>query len=540
MPTPANRSKLLPARGTYAALEASLPDLLDGEMVFATDERVYYQVEAGALVAVNAHSSTTTEDVETIEGAARQGLRDVIPPEIPAGWTELANQREVNWWLHREVENVANRTTVVEKQQRDQAERIYDLENIEPPVIPEVDLSGYATTVYVNDADKVISDRLQIVEQDYTTTAELNAANSRISGNSKEIEGLQSGFDAALLAAQEGSENLTIELQSYAKKEDAATKDELAFVDGQYKLADENILKASQEADTALGELIAANTDAINGIEIPEIPGPDPRLPYALEQGVIQSGEKRKRKDAPLEEIESQDVQELETLTLRDGEGNAMGDIAFECANGIGVRWSTVYEGTLRITGENLQKQVLAADALLQQGIDANTAAIAAIDTSGEGPDLSGYALKSELPTDNKDLANGAGYITAADLPEPPAGGGADPSLPYALVVGETDSNTLPKSASDGVAATQILETITLQDASGNSLGDIHFESGYGIGVALSTRHANTIYIQGASLQGDIKANAEKIAELEEQVKALEDAPPPQMVIDWDSLPELK
>ena len=483
MPTPANRSKLLPARGTYAALEASLPDLLDGEMAFATDERVYYQVEDGALVSVNAHSSTTTEDVETIEGATRLGLRDVIPPEIPAGWTELANQREVNWWLHREVENVANRTTVVEKQQRDQAERIYDLENIEPPVIPEVDLSGYATTVYVNDADKVISDRLQIVEQDYTTTAELNAANSRISGNSKEIEGLQSGFDAALLAAQEGSENLTIELQSYAKKEDAATKDELAFVDGQYKLADENILKASQEADTALGELIAANTDAINGIEIPEIPGPDPRLPYALEQGVIQSGEKRKRKDAPLEEVQPQEVQELETLTLRDGEGNAMGDIAFECANGIGVRWSTLYEGTLRITGENLQKQVLDGNALLQKGIDANTAAIAAIDTSGDG-----------------------------------AGGGADPSLPYALVTRETDSNTLPpkeKSASDGVSTTQILETITLQDASGNSLGDVHFESGSGIGVAMSTRHANTIYIQGGQLQNGVEANAKKIEELE-------------------------
>ena len=119
-------------------------------------------------------------------------------------------------------------------------------------------------------------------------------------------------------------------------------------------------------------------------------------------------------------------------------------------------------------------------------------------------------------------------------------GGGTDPSLPYALVVGEIDSNTLPKSASDGVATTQILETITLQDASGNSLGDIHFESGYGIGVAMSTRHANTIFIQGGALQNDITANAKKIAELEAQVKALEDAPPPQAVIDWDSLPELQ
>jgi hypothetical protein len=438
MPTPANRSKLLPARGTYAALEASLPDLLDGEMVFATDERVYYQVEAGVLVAVNASAATTTEDVETVEGAARRGLRDVIPPEIPAGWTELANQREVNWWLHREVENVANRTTIVEQQQRDQAERIYDLENVEAP--EEIDLDGYATTTYVDGQDKAISDRLQLVEQDYTTADEFSTQVQRITDNKTAIEsnalkiagntsgiiGLQEGFDAALLAAQEGSENLTIELQSYAKKEDAATKDELAFVDGQYKLADENILKASQEADTALGELIAANTEAIAAIEIPDVP--DVNLDgYA-------------------------------TTTALDAEIQARKDGDTACSY-----------------------QLQQAEKNLNAKIEANAEAIEAI-----------------------------------EIPE--AGGGADPSLPYALVTRETDSNTLPpkpKSASDGVTTTQILETITLEDASGNSLGDVHFESGYGIGVAMSTRHANTIYIQGGALQNNIDANVKKIEELE-------------------------
>lgn len=69
----------------------------------------------------------------------------------------------------------------------------------------------------------------------------------------------------------------------------------------------------------------------------------------------------------------------------------------------------------------------------------------------GGSVDLTGYALKSEIPTDNKELVNGAGYmsaadflqagflngyateawvgqqgyITAADLPEPPEGGGS-------------------------------------------------------------------------------------------------------------------
>ena len=37
-----------------------------------------------------------------------------------------------------------------------------------------------------------------------------------------------------------------------------------------------------------------------------------------------------------------------------------------------------------------------------------------------EGQDLSEYALKTEIPTDNVDLANGAGYITLSEVPEIP------------------------------------------------------------------------------------------------------------------------
>lgn len=37
-----------------------------------------------------------------------------------------------------------------------------------------------------------------------------------------------------------------------------------------------------------------------------------------------------------------------------------------------------------------------------------------------EGQDLSEYALKTEIPTDNVDLANGAGYITLSEVPETP------------------------------------------------------------------------------------------------------------------------
>jgi len=132
-----------------------------------------------------------------------------------------------------------------------------------------------------------------------------------------------------------------------------------------------------------------------------------------------------------------------------------------------------------------------------------------------DGDAAASYQLQqAEIGLEAKIEANTAA-IEAIEVPE---GGGSDPSLPYALVISETDSDTLPpkeKSASEGVATTQILETITLQDASGNSLGDVHFESGSGIGVAMSTRYANTIYIQGGQLQNGIEANAEKIEELE-------------------------
>jgi len=87
-----------------------------------------------------------------------------------------------------------------------------------------------------------------------------------------------------------------------------------------------------------------------------------------------------------------------------------------------------------------------------------------------------------------------------------------DCNTPYSLVVGEVDSNNLTKSKDDGVEATQILETVSLKDSKGNDLGRVRFESGAGIGVALSSRYSDTIYIHGGQLQGDIEKNADDIS----------------------------
>ena len=56
-----------------------------------------------------------------------------------------------------------------------------------------------------------------------------------------------------------------------------------------------------------------------------------------------------------------------------------------------------------------------------------------------EEVDLSDYALKSEIPTDNAQLLNGAGYITAGDLPE-------IPEAPVQSVDGKTGAVDLSKS----------------------------------------------------------------------------------------------
>lgn len=52
MAAPSARTKILPARGTYANLLAGINNIYEGEIVYARDENAYYQKEAGVLVRV--------------------------------------------------------------------------------------------------------------------------------------------------------------------------------------------------------------------------------------------------------------------------------------------------------------------------------------------------------------------------------------------------------------------------------------------------------------------------------------------------------
>lgn len=134
-----------------------------------------------------------------------------------------------------------------------------------------------------------------------------------------------------------------------------------------------------------------------------------------------------------------------------------------------------------------------------------------------DGDAAASYQLQQAEKGLEAKIAANAEAIEQIEIPEG-GGSGPNPSLPYELVLGETDSNDLVtkrQSAEDGVAPTQILETISLKDANGVSLGGIYFESSGGIGVALSHRYESTILIQGGALENKITALEARVAELE-------------------------
>ena len=84
----------------------------------------------------------------------------------------------------------------------------------------DINLDGYATT------EQLTQEAHARETGDKANQAGITQANKAIQENEKDIESLGSAFDTAVIAAQEGAENLEIELQTYAKKTDTYTKTE--------------------------------------------------------------------------------------------------------------------------------------------------------------------------------------------------------------------------------------------------------------------------------------------------------------------------
>jgi len=74
MPTPANRTPLRVARGTYSNLNSSVADIQEGEICYATDQDKLYVKEGSALVSTQASLPATnavTNAAQTFTAAQR-------------------------------------------------------------------------------------------------------------------------------------------------------------------------------------------------------------------------------------------------------------------------------------------------------------------------------------------------------------------------------------------------------------------------------------------------------------------------------------
>jgi hypothetical protein len=67
MPTPATRTPIRIARGTYSNLNDSIADILDGEIVYATDQDKFYVKEGGTLVATYLTSADIGSTVQAYD-----------------------------------------------------------------------------------------------------------------------------------------------------------------------------------------------------------------------------------------------------------------------------------------------------------------------------------------------------------------------------------------------------------------------------------------------------------------------------------------
>lgn len=81
LPTPSPRQKILPARGYYADLLAGLPDLADGEIVYAIDQENYFQVTkncgVNTLVQVGASKADLLALEMILQDMIDQGLGNI-------------------------------------------------------------------------------------------------------------------------------------------------------------------------------------------------------------------------------------------------------------------------------------------------------------------------------------------------------------------------------------------------------------------------------------------------------------------------------
>ena len=79
MPTPATRTPLRVARGTYSNLNSSISDIQEGEICYATDQDKLYVKEGSSLVPTLPATNAVTDAVQTFSAAQRGTISTLMP-----------------------------------------------------------------------------------------------------------------------------------------------------------------------------------------------------------------------------------------------------------------------------------------------------------------------------------------------------------------------------------------------------------------------------------------------------------------------------
>ena len=108
MTTPTTRTPVRIARGTYANLNASILDLLEGEICYATDENQTYVVEGGALTPTYDPDTAKVDVVQTFTAAQRGSITALTDGATITANFALANNFSVTLGGNRTLANPTN------------------------------------------------------------------------------------------------------------------------------------------------------------------------------------------------------------------------------------------------------------------------------------------------------------------------------------------------------------------------------------------------------------------------------------------------
>ena len=108
MTTPTTRTPVRIARGTYANLNASILDLLEGEICYATDENQTYVVEGGALTPTYDPDTAKVDVVQSFTAAQRGSITALTDGATITPNFALANNFSVTLGGNRTLANPTN------------------------------------------------------------------------------------------------------------------------------------------------------------------------------------------------------------------------------------------------------------------------------------------------------------------------------------------------------------------------------------------------------------------------------------------------